>query len=244
MAAPKSHAVRIPACKLSVGLYLLTRKDDKKSKSRTIFAANLTELNMSGTSGLSNALVDAAVAASIALLRAERLLILTYVKLCQRISRGTKLLAKNCEHPRKMAVMARPSMDCVTMMVCANPRRCARVRELESPMVDHEARGRLSLRTSMIVFMYVKTLFQEQTLSAAQSVKESTSAILYKWMQSRESVQNLGYPAYSVTTTMLGSSLAIHSFAGVLYRAGNAKAARLKDRAPKYLSRSQKESLC
>ena len=138
-------------------------------KSRMMLTTNLTELMISGTSGLSSARVEALTAYSTAELNAENAEIRTYVTLTSLTSTGTKPFA-NVEAPAtKPMLIIRPRRDWKRMRVSVSCSRSRKPRLALSPMTRYEARGNPSFKTSattpMYVYVSVVTTIEESILA-------------------------------------------------------------------------------
>ena len=105
------QASEIPACMFTVGVMLPTWNLEMMIKSRMILTANLTELMISGTSGLSSARVDVEIAYSTAELNAENAEMRIYVTLTSLTSTGTKPCAKVEAPATNPILMTSPRSD-------------------------------------------------------------------------------------------------------------------------------------
>ena len=142
-------------------------------RSRMMLTANLVELMINGTSGLSNARVDVLTAYSTAEPNAENADMRMYLMLADLTSMGTKPSA-NVDAPDMNAILRmRPSTDWKSMSVWVSCNRCRKSREVLSPMINQEARGspslKVSLTTPMYVYASVVTTIEESML-ATQSL--------------------------------------------------------------------------
>ena len=104
-----SQASLIEACVLTEGFRVPTWNFEMTSRSSKILTANLTELIISGTSGLSKDLVALDTAVSIAELRHWKALRRMYVKLALRVPAGTNPLANVEAEETKMMLSSNPS---------------------------------------------------------------------------------------------------------------------------------------
>ncbi len=108
-AEDKSQASLIDACALIEGFQVPTWNFEMMRRSSMMLTANLTELMISGTSGLSSDLVALDTAVSIAELRHWKELKRTYIKLALRVPAGTNPSAKVAADETKMMLSSNPS---------------------------------------------------------------------------------------------------------------------------------------
>lgn len=107
-AEERPHASEMPACIFTEGVTLLTWNLEIKMRSNMMLTANLIELMISGTLGLSNARVEVLTAYSIAELNAEKAAMRTHVTLADRTSTGTNLCVKVDAPATKPILMISP----------------------------------------------------------------------------------------------------------------------------------------